>query len=218
VPSKMNIEEIQNVYCVGRNYRLHAAELGNEVPKQPLIFMKPTHAVIVADGQHVTLPANQGELQHELEMVLKIGSAYQPGKRVAEMVTQVGLGLDLTLRDVQTTLKQKGHPWLAAKGFRSSAILGKLKPFQSMEACQQPFYLKKNGNMVQQGEIKDMIFDLQTLIDYIGSHYGLGAGDLIYTGTPSGVGALTHGDQLEMVWGEESLGTFTVNMKDEIVS
>lgn len=204
--------EIGNIYCVGRNYRLHAEELGNDVPDQPLIFMKPTHSVINASGQNVSLPSDQGELHHELEVVLRIGQSYKRGKKVVEMIEQVGLGLDLTLRDVQTTLKRKGQPWLAAKGFRSSAILGKFVPYDSTSVTDQPFYLKKNGVVVQQGEIKDMIFDLQMLIDYIGTYYGLGPGDLIFTGTPNGVGPLNDADQLKMVWGDTCFGTLTVQM------
>lgn len=203
--------EIRNIYCVGRNYRLHAEELGNDVPTSPMIFTKPTHAAVFTAGQPVELPAGKGEVHHEAELVLHIGKAYQAGSSVDEIVDKMALGLDLTLRDMQSEIKKKGHPWLPAKGFRNSAILTEFVEFPGAEACKQAdLSLRKNGEQVQRGNIQDMIFNLQTIVDFIGSNFGLAEGDIIYTGTPAGVGPLAEGDQLQLIWGDKTLGECTV--------
>ncbi|SHE71103.1 2-keto-4-pentenoate hydratase/2-oxohepta-3-ene-1,7-dioic acid hydratase (catechol pathway) [Seinonella peptonophila] len=205
---------VQNIYCVGRNYQLHAAELGNRIPSKPIIFSKPTHALVEAKGQSLIVPSGEDELHHELEFVIHIKQPYQPGRIVTELVNQFALGLDLTNRDEQTRLKQKGHPWLLAKGFRNSAIITKLRSFEGIEASQaHDFMLIKNGNIVQRGNLNELIFDLQTLIDYIGTHFGLGKDDLIYTGTPSGVGTIHSGDHLQMKWGDEILGECIIEIE-----
>lgn len=207
----MTATAIRNIYCIGRNYRLHAEELGNEVPKSPMLFTKPTHSLVETRGQEITLPAGQGDVHYEVEFVIHIAREYQPGMMVEELVDRMALGIDLTLRDVQSQLKQKGHPWLRAKGFRNSAIITPFRSFPGVAACQQiDFSLLKNGEQVQRGNIGDMIFDLQTIIDFTATHFGLGAGDLIYTGTPAGVGAVADGDQLQLIWGEELLGDCSI--------
>ncbi|MCL6594428.1 MAG: fumarylacetoacetate hydrolase family protein [Alicyclobacillus sp.] len=181
------VQEAENVFCVGRNYREHAAELGNEVPDQPMIFGKSTHTLVPASGQ-VALPAGRNNIHHELEIVLWIQSPYQPGARLQELVGGVGLGIDLTDRDAQNILKKKGHPWEFAKGFLGSSVVTDLYKVDDWQALlETPFALRLNGRTVQAGQAKDMIFDMQTLVDYIGRHFGLAAGDLIYTGTPEGV-------------------------------
>ena len=108
---------IANVYCVGRNYRLHAEELGNAVPKEPMIFMKPSHAIVPMTGAQLDLPTEQGEVHYEAELVLRIAREYKPGISVDELVDVMGFGIDFTLRDVQTELKAKGHPWTASYNF-----------------------------------------------------------------------------------------------------
>ncbi|MNI04887.1 Fumarylpyruvate hydrolase [compost metagenome] len=198
---------ISNLYCVGRNYKAHAVELGNDVPEQPMIFTKPTHALIAMDGRTVQIPGDQGAIHYEAELVIHIGKPYTPGISVDELIDQFALGIDLTLRDVQTEIKKKGHPWLKAKGFIGSAPLGEFQPFPGMAALQETdFQLLKNGECVQLGNVKNMIFDLQTIVDYIAEHYGLGIGDIIYTGTPEGVGPVGHGDHLELIWGDKKAG------------
>jgi fumarylpyruvate hydrolase len=198
---------IRNIYCVGRNYRLHAEELGNEVPKSPLIFSKPTHALIQANGQEISLPVGQGKVHYEAELVIHISRPYEAGIQVEKIVDQFALGIDLTLRDVQSRLKEKGHPWLLAKGFPNSAIITEFRKFPGVAACQAvDFSLVQNGNRVQQGNIRDTVFDLQTLIDFCGIHLGLDKGDLLYTGTPAGVGEVNHGDHLQLFWGKDMLG------------
>ncbi|MGZ4121807.1 MAG: fumarylacetoacetate hydrolase family protein [Tumebacillaceae bacterium] len=206
--------EIRNIYCVGRNYRLHAQELGNDVPTSPFLFTKPTHSLVTTAGQEIILPANDGSIHHEVEHVVLIDKTFEPGMKVADVVSRMALGLDLTLRDVQSELKQKGHPWLRAKGFRNSAILTEFHEFPGVEACQQTdFSLQINGNVVQQGNISDMLFDLQTIFEFVAKHYGLGAGDIIYTGTPAGVGPLADGDKLTLLWGDEIYGECSVKLQ-----
>ncbi|WP_181956666.1 fumarylacetoacetate hydrolase family protein [Paenibacillus piri] len=208
------MESIRNIYCVGRNYGLHAAELGNDVPEEPMIFIKPTHSLVGIQGQTIGLPGNRGEVHYETELVLHIGQDYKPGAQVDELVDQMALGIDLTLRDVQSVIKKKGHPWLPAKGFLNSAPISEFRPFTGFESVKQTeFSLRKNGEEVQRGNINDMIFNLQVIIDYIAEHFGLGKGDIIYTGTPAGVASLKSGDRLELLWGEELFGAFTVELK-----
>ncbi|OCT11939.1 fumarylacetoacetate hydrolase [Paenibacillus pectinilyticus] len=204
---------IRNIYCVGRNYRAHAAELGNDVPDQPMIFTKPTHALAAIDGGALALPSDQGEIHYETELVLHIAKPYTEGVKVDEIVDQYALGIDFTLRDVQNVIKKKGQPWLPAKGFLKSAPITAFRPFPgASQLTESNFQLRKNGQVVQDGNIGLMIFDLQTLIDYIAKHYGLGPGDIIYTGTPEGVGPVKDGDHVELLWGEESFGHFTVTL------
>lgn len=198
--------KIKNVYCVGRNYRLHAAELGNEVPKEPMIFLKPSHAVVNMNGGMIALPHDQGEVHYEAELVIRVGRDYTPGIQVDELIDVMALGLDFTLRDVQTVCKQKGQPWTPAKGFRNSAPITPYMAFPGAAAlAEQDFTLRKNDVEVQRGNVKDMIFDLQTIVDYIAEHYGLGEGDLIFTGTPAGVGQVEQGDRFELILDEKCL-------------
>lgn len=207
------IEAVRNIYCVGRNYRAHAAELGNDVPDQPMVFTKPTHALAPLNGGELTLPGDQGEIHYEAELVLHIAKPYTEGIRVDEIVDKYALGIDFTLRDVQNVIKKKGQPWLPAKGFLKSAPISTFRPFPgASKLAEANFQLRQNGQVVQNGNISNMIFDLQTIIDYIAKHYGLGAGDIIYTGTPEGVGPVHQGDRLELIWGEEVFGAVTINM------
>lgn len=199
---------VANVYCVGRNYRQHAKELGNDVPTEPMVFLKPSHAVLVMDGKGIKLPEWQGEVHYETELVLRIARSYQPGMTVDELVDVMAFGIDFTLRDVQSELKKKGHPWTAAKGFLGSAPMTPYIAFPGeAEVAREDFLLRKNGEMVQRGNVSNMIFSLKTIIDYIAEHYGLGEGDLIFTGTPEGVGPAYVGDKLELIYGSQVLGS-----------
>jgi fumarylpyruvate hydrolase len=207
------MEVIRNIYCVGRNYRLHAAELGNDVPEFPMLFGKPTHALAAANGQELELPGSRGELHYEAELVIRIARPYEPGLTLEEMVDRIALGIDFTLRDVQSELKKKGHPWLLAKGFRNSAVLTEFRPFPGLAACHATdFSLQKNGEEVQRGNIRDVIFDLMTIIRYTHEHFGVGEGDVIYTGTPAGVGPVADGDRFALLWGDETWGRFTAKL------
>lgn len=199
---------IRNIYCVGRNYRLHALELGNEVPTSPMIFTKPTHALAAMDGGDIRIPKDQGEVHFELEIVLHVSDQYESGMKPEQAIDSFTLGLDLTLRDVQSKLKEKGLPWLPAKGFKQSATLGTWQPFTSVDQMNNSeFILMRNGEVAQLGHPNDMIFSIEQLLGFIDSNYGLGAGDLIYTGTPAGVASLEVGDKLEALWNGEIIGS-----------
>lgn len=192
--------EYRNVYAIGRNYVLHVRELGNAIPAAPLVFLKPTHAVIPLEGT-VELPADAGQIHHEAEIVLHIARPYAPGAAVEELVDRMALGLDLTLRDRQAELKKQGLPWLPAKGFRNSAPLCGWMPFPGTAAAERTeFVLRRNGDAVQRGFARDMLFPFRALIDFVGAHYGLGPGDLLFTGTPEGVGPVADGDIMELYW------------------
>jgi len=208
------VEGIRNIFCVGRNYVLHAAELGNEVPDSPMIFMKPTHAVAEMNGGRIGLPGQYGDIHYEAELVVRIGRPYAPGLAASNLIDGFALGLDLTMRELQGELKKKQHPWLKAKGFRNSALLTAFRPLTDplAELEAREFVLRINSVEKQRGHIRDMIFDLQQLIDHIGNHYGLDAGDLIFTGTPAGVGSVQDGDHLALYWGEECLGECRIKL------
>lgn len=206
----MTLQDVQNIFCVGRNYAEHAKELGNEVPDTPILFTKPTNALATADGQTLNYPSDQGDIHHELEIVLKIGKS-SDSQSVNDRVVEMALGIDLTLRDLQSTLKKKGHPWERAKGFRNSAILTPFWSFSSVEDIEHTtFTLKKNGETVQYGNSTQMLFNFQQLVDECEQAFGLVEGDVIFTGTPEGVGPISDGDVFTLFWGEEEKGSFTV--------
>ncbi|WP_239617547.1 fumarylacetoacetate hydrolase family protein [Cohnella mopanensis] len=204
---QLSFSNLRNIYCVGRNYRLHAAELGNEVPASPMIFTKPTHAATDMSEGIIAIPGSQGSIHYEAELVFAVGKPYEPGISCDEIITSFTVGLDFTLRDVQDQLKAKGQPWLAAKGFRNSATLGRWLNYPGLKAmAENDFGLRLNGKEVQRGNVRDMVFNLQQIVDFVGRNYGLGTGDILFTGTPEGVGELNDGDKLDVWWNETSLG------------
>lgn len=204
--------DIKNVYCIGRNYKKHAEELGNEVPNAPLVFSKPTGALRKADGSVIHFPNNKGEIHHELEIVLYVGNDVRDGFRTEDVITKMALGIDFTLRDVQSTLKKKGHPWLIAKGFRNSGILTDFWDFPGIEKSKEKdFTLLRNNETVQYGNINALIFDYQTLLEYIHQEIGLNKGDIVYTGTPEGVGPIADQEEYILKWGDEVKGSFIVS-------
>ena len=186
------------IICIGRNYADHAAEMKSEVPEQPVVFMKPPSALLV-NGKPFYYPDFTENLHHELELVLKIsknGRHVQP-EHAPSYYSEVALGLDLTARDLQTMCKEKGQPWEIAKGFDGSAVLGDFVPVDRVNRSGIAFELKKNGETVQRGNSKDLIFSFEEIIVYVSRFFKLQMGDLIYTGTPAGVGPLQIGDVLE---------------------
>ncbi|MFC3802121.1 fumarylacetoacetate hydrolase family protein [Cohnella sp. GCM10012308] len=208
-----SLADYRNIYCVGRNYRLHAAELGNAVPASPMIFTKPSHAAVRLDGARLSLPADRGAVHYEAELVWIASRHYEPGIALHELCSHFTVGLDLTLRDVQDDLKAKGYPWLAAKGFRHSAPLGGWLPYEAEAEKQgRTFAMRLNGKEVQRGDANDMVFDLAALTAHVGSLYGIGPGDLLFTGTPAGVGSLSEGDAVELQWGDDTIGTGTFSL------
>ena len=188
------------IICIGRNYAEHARELNNPVPSAaPVVFMKPPSALLVNEKPFY-YPDFTKDLHHELEIVLKIcknGKAVQP-EFASGYYEEVGLGIDFTARDVQEELKKKGHPWEIAKGFDNAAVLGKFLPLEKVSKDGNiEFKLRKNGEVVQHGHTRDMIFTFDQLIVYVSKYFKLLQGDLIYTGTPAGVGPVQTGDLLE---------------------
>ena len=189
--------------CIGRNYAAHAAELNNKVPKQPLIFMKPASAL--ASSTQIPYPGFTNDLHYELEVLLFIN---KEAKNVSledahNYYDHIGLGIDFTARDIQQVCKDKGHPWERAKSFDNSAIIGKRmdKNFFNLEALN--FKLKLNDEVVQSGNTKDLIFNFDVLIHEVSKYFTLNIGDIIFTGTPAGVGAVKPGDKLTAFLEEE---------------
>lgn len=185
--------------CVGRNYADHAKEMNSSVPDTPMLFLKPASA-LVGDGGCVELPPESNDVHHEVELVAVIGRRTRrvsPHEALAS-VCGLAVGLDMTARDLQQAAKEVGHPWSVAKGFDTFAPLG---PVTAVSGADFPLNmsitLSVNGSLRQSGHTTDMIFDLATMIAYASSIFTLEPGDLIYTGTPSGVGAVRDGDQLE---------------------
>lgn len=186
------------IICVGRNYSEHARELNNAVPEAPMLFMKPETAVL-QEGKPFYYPEFSKNIHYELEIVLRIcKTAKCVGKEfAANYYDRIALGLDFTARDLQDQLKLKGHPWEIAKGFDGSAVIGSWLPIDAYKNRNIDFKLLKNGVLAQEGHSDDMIFDFDTLVSYASQFFTLKQGDLIFTGTPAGVGPIQIGDLLE---------------------
>ena len=187
------------IICIGRNYYEHAEELGNEIPKEPVFFMKPDTA-ISPKGHPFFIPEFSKNVQYEVELVIRINrlGKYIEEKFAHKYYEQIGLGIDFTARDIQQEVKDKGLPWEKAKGFDGSAVISrKYLDKKELELADLNFSLKKNGEMVQSGNTQQMLFKIDQIIAYISQFYTLKIGDLIYTGTPAGVGQVNPGDVLE---------------------
>ena len=186
------------IICIGRNYVDHAKELNNPVPAKPLIFMKPSSALLV-NNKPLYYPEFTEDLHYEAEIVLKIGKngkAVQP-QFAKKYYNEIAFGIDFTARDLQRKCKEKGHPWEIAKAFDGSAALSKFIPIDKVDRNAIEFQLKKNEEVVQMGNTKDLIFSFDYLISYVSKFFKLQMGDYIFTGTPAGVGSVKIGDQLE---------------------
>ncbi|MEQ9103868.1 MAG: fumarylacetoacetate hydrolase family protein [Rhodothermales bacterium] len=185
--------------CVGRNYAEHAREMRSELPTVPMLFLKPASALI-PDGGTIVLPSMSRDVHHEVELVALIGVRTRNAtpQEARSSVAALAVGLDMTARDLQQAAKEAGHPWCVAKGFDTFAPLG---PFQAVDADTFPvsmdISLTVNGERRQSGHTSDMIFSLEDVIAYASAIFTLEPGDLIYTGTPSGVSAVRPGDRLE---------------------
>jgi acylpyruvate hydrolase len=194
------------IFCIGRNYAEHARELNNPLPEKPIIFMKPNTAIL-AEGKDFYIPDFSNDIHYELEVVLKIcknGKSIQPAF-ADTYFEEIGLGIDFTARDIQQKCKEKGHPWELAKAFDYSAALGDFVPKSDLDISNIQFKLLKNNQIMQDGNTADMIFDFNFLICYISQFFTLQKGDLIYTGTPAGVGRVEAGDLLEGFVGNDKL-------------
>ena len=186
------------IICIGRNYLDHAKELGNKIPTSPLFFLKPDTA-IQPKGHPFFIPDFSNNIHFEVELVLKIS---KNGKNIDEKFAhkyydEIGIGIDFTARDIQEDCKKNGLPWEKAKGFDGSAqISNEFINKKSLNLEDINFSLNLNNSLMQKGNSKNMIFTFDQIISYISKYYTLRAGDLIYTGTPSGVGKVEIGDSL----------------------
>ncbi len=195
---------IGKIVCVGRNYAEHAKELGNEVPDKPVLFLKPASALIYSGGE-IIHPDYGNELHHEVELVLLIRETVRKANKAQseKAISGYGVGLDMTLRDVQNELKKKGNPWTLAKCFDTSAVISDFvleKDYQLKSA--EKLELKVNGVVKQSDTLKSMIFNPAEIVEYISSVMTLEKGDLIFTGTPAGVSRVNRGDKLEAKLGD----------------
>ncbi|GIV61738.1 MAG: acylpyruvase [Rhodothermaceae bacterium] len=190
---------VGKILCIGRNYAKHAAEMQSDVPDEPLVFLKPSTA-LVGHGGTVLLPPQSQDVHHEVELVAVMGRGGKniPESRALEHVAAYAVGLDMTARDLQALAKKKGHPWTVAKGFDTFAPLGPLVDASQVRDPQAlEISLTVNGDVRQHGHTRDMIFPVARLIAYCSQIFTLMPGDLLYTGTPEGVGPVQDGDVLE---------------------
>lgn len=186
------------IICVGRNYGEHAKELGNEIPEDPVIFMKPDTAIL-KKGSDFYIPEFSDDIHYELEVVLKIskGGKYIQKENAGNHYDEIGLGLDFTARDLQTKLKNKGLPWELAKGFDGSAVVSDFVSKENYDLKNLNFSLIKNNEKVQNGNTGEMIFSADEIIAFASQYFTLRVGDMIFTGTPKGVGKVSENDLLE---------------------
>jgi 2-keto-4-pentenoate hydratase/2-oxohepta-3-ene-1,7-dioic acid hydratase in catechol pathway len=195
------------IFCVGRNYVAHAKELGNDIPEEPIIFMKPKSALLQAHTPFY-YPEFTNELHYECELVLRIS---KNGKYIQERFANkyydaLSVGVDFTARDIQNELKEKGLPWEKAKAWDNSAVVGKWVPFAGLKNKKDiNFSLFKNKELVQKGSSALMINNFDSVVAYISNYFSVNIGDLIFTGTPAGVGECVVGDELEGFMEEESM-------------
>jgi acylpyruvate hydrolase len=200
------------IICIGRNYAEHAKEMNSAVPTEPVFFLKPDTALI-KDNQPFYYPDFSKEIHHEVELVLKINKA---GKNIQSQFAnkyydEIGIGIDFTARDLQAECKKNGLPWEKAKAFDGAAPLGKfIEKKQFADETNINFHLTINGNAVQKGNTKDLLFSFDTIIAYVSKFLTLKTGDLIYTGTPQGVGPVSTGDRLEAYIENEKLLDFEI--------
>ncbi len=190
----------QRIFCIGKNYAEHIKEMKGETPKSPIVFMKPPTS-LVPDGESITFPKHGKILHHEVEIVILIGKdgRAESQEEAKSFMGGLSIGLDLTLRDIQEELSRKGLPWELSKSFDKSAAVGDFIPFKDdIDLGDIPFSCEVNGTIRQQGNSKDMIFPIKTLIVELSKVWELRTGDLIYTGTPSGVSGLKIGDKVEI--------------------
>ena len=199
------------IICIGRNYKDHAKEMGQSVPEVPMFFLKPDSSLI-AKRNPFFIPNFSNDIHYEVELIYKIKKVGKSinSKFSHKYYNEVGLGIDFTARDLQQKCKEKGHPWEIAKAFDQSALIGE----EFLKVNHQDninFSLEKNGQLVQKSNSNNMIFSIDEIISYISKFMTLKIGDLIFTGTPSGVGPVTIGDTLEGFINEERI--FRLNIK-----
>jgi 2-keto-4-pentenoate hydratase/2-oxohepta-3-ene-1,7-dioic acid hydratase in catechol pathway len=201
------------IFCIGRNYVAHAKELGNDVPDEPVIFMKPKSALLQAHTPFY-YPEFTNELHYECELVLRIckNGKYIQDRYASKYYDAVTVGIDFTARDIQNELKEKGLPWEKAKAWDNSAVIGKWINLTDIKNKKEiKFNLKKNKELVQEGNSSQMIFNFDSIVAHISNYFSVNIGDLIFTGTPAGVGECVVGDELEGYMDDAQL--FTCEIK-----
>jgi 2-keto-4-pentenoate hydratase/2-oxohepta-3-ene-1,7-dioic acid hydratase in catechol pathway len=199
------------IICIGRNYGLHAKELGNEIPDKPVIFCKPDTAILKNNAPFY-IPSFTNDIHHEIEVVIrinKVGKTIQP-QFAHKYYSEFTLGVDFTARTLQNVLKTKGLPWELAKAFDHSAVIGNFINKESFNLNALEFTLIKNNEIVQNGNTNDMLFKIDEIIAFVSQYFTLKIGDLIFTGTPAGVGAVAIGDNLIGKLGNEIIFNFEV--------
>jgi 2-keto-4-pentenoate hydratase/2-oxohepta-3-ene-1,7-dioic acid hydratase in catechol pathway len=200
------------IICIGRNYAAHAKELNNEIPENPVFFLKPDTSLI-RNNAPFYYPDFSTDIHHEVEIVLKINRL---GKNIDRKFAhryydEIGIGIDFTARDLQNECKKKGLPWEMAKAFEGSAPIGKFLPKSSIPDLNNiSLRLDINGTTVQNGTSANMLFHFDTIIEYVSKFFPLKIGDLIYTGTPEGVGPVKIGDHLQAYLNEQLLLDFKI--------
>jgi acylpyruvate hydrolase len=198
---------VMKIICIGRNYADHAKEMNAPLPEAPVFFLKPDTALLPA-GSPFYIPDFTKDLHYECELVVKIKKVgkHIPEKFAKDYYDEIGLGIDFTARDLQGKAKEKGLPWEIGKAFDHSAPMGThFLPKSELNLDDLTFTLQKNGELVQTGKTTDMIFSIDRLIVYVSQFVTLKTGDLLFTGTPAGVGPVQIGDRLEGYIGEEKL-------------
>ncbi|MFB1027005.1 MAG: fumarylacetoacetate hydrolase family protein, partial [Flavobacteriaceae bacterium] len=199
--------------CIGRNYAQHISELKSEKPTDPVIFLKPDTAILLKK-QPFFIPDFSNEVHHEVEVLVKINRVgkYIDSKFAHKYYEQIGLGIDFTARDLQQQLKQKGLPWEISKAFDGSAVIGKWVSKSSFENLNKlPFSLLKNNETVQSATTEDMLWGIDEIIAYVSKFFTLKIGDIIFTGTPSGVGKVESNDSLKGYIGDDEF--FSIKVK-----
>ncbi len=201
------------IICVGRNYSKHIEELNNQKPQEPVLFLKPDSAIVLKN-QPFVIPPFSTNIQHEVEILIKINriGKHIDAKFAHKYYNEIGLGIDFTARDLQSTLKAKGLPWEKAKAFDGSAVIGNFLPKNSFDDLNNiNFILKKNDTVVQEGNTAQLLWKIDELIAYISTFFTLKIGDVIFTGTPEGVGKVETNDVLSGFIEEKQL--FKVKIK-----
>lgn len=202
---------VANIFCIGRNYALHIAELGNKQEEEPLVFLKPTSALNTENS--IYLPSFSKEIDYETELVLLIGRGAKQIKTedALSCISGYGIGLDLTARDLQAVAKKKGLPWALAKGFEYAACVSGFVPAAEIaDPKDLSFQMKQNGIVRQRGFVNLMLFDIPSLISYLSTMFTLQPGDLVFTGTPEGTGRINKGDQIEITLADKLKAVFSV--------
>jgi 2-keto-4-pentenoate hydratase/2-oxohepta-3-ene-1,7-dioic acid hydratase in catechol pathway len=194
------------IVCIGRNYAAHVRELNNAMPDEPVIFIKPDTAVL-RNNAPFFIPEFTQDVHHEIELVVKINKNGKsiPVQFAADYYDEITLGIDFTARDLQSKLKEKGLPWEKAKGFDHSAVIGKFIPKTGLDMKNLDFHLTKNGEAVQKGNTQMMMHSVDEVIAHVSQYFMLKTGDLIFTGTPEGVGPVSAGDELKGFLGDTQL-------------